>query len=447
MGCPDEETLFGYLSGQRTAPELQEHISSCKPCREQLASLQTAPASGEDPEATAHRGPQAGDNEDAVAELSGKQPKHENWLLSRGEMIDHFSIVRSLGRGTSGEVYLARDGRLGRKIALKLLLRAPAEASELQQALLEARLVASFSHPNIVSIYSAGTHAGRVYLALEYLEGETLHQRLLVERMTVLEALRIGVAIADAVCEAHAHGVHHRDLKPANVVIAKDGRPRVVDFGLAIPEATRLDGSDTAPAGQDAGTPAYMAPEQWAGTEITAAVDIWALGVMLHEMLYDERPYEGRRMIDLRKRVCDRDHVVRLNPLDGLSDEATEMIESMLAKDRAERPSAEQAAQLLRIEQGKLRRPTSRDESPFRGLLAFDERHAELFFGRDGEIESFLERLRLFPVLPIVGPSGAGKSSFVKAGVIPRLRKQGSWTLVELRPGTDPFLLLATRLH
>ena len=152
-------------------------------------------------------------------------------------------------------------------------------------------------------------------------------------------------------------------------------------------------------------------------------------------------------MIDLRKRVCDRDHVVRLNPLDGLSDEATEMIESMLAKDRAERPSAEQAAQLLRIEQGKLRRPTSRDESPFRGLLAFDERHAELFFGRDGEIESFLERLRLFPVLPIVGPSGAGKSSFVKAGVIPRLRKQGSWTLVELRPGTDPFLLLATRLH
>ena len=137
-----------------------------------------------------------------------------------GSQVDHFQIVRQLGRGGMGEVYLARDTTLGRRVALKVIHPARLGArTATERFLREARTTASFNHPNIVTVYFAGKHGGRPYVALEYLEGQTLRQRMREGRPALKETLRWGVAIADALAEAHRHRVLHRDLKPENVML------------------------------------------------------------------------------------------------------------------------------------------------------------------------------------------------------------------------------------
>ncbi|MFH0903025.1 MAG: serine/threonine-protein kinase [Pseudomonadota bacterium] len=155
-------------------------------------------------------------------------------VLAEGTMVDELRVVRLVGRGGMGEVYLARDTKLGRKVALKLIRpRTLGSGDAVARFMREAQLTASFSHPNIVTVYRVGEHEGRPYLALEFLEGQNLRQRLQEERPGVREAVRIGLAIAQALAEAHRHRVLHRDLKPENVLLAKDGGVRVLDLGLA----------------------------------------------------------------------------------------------------------------------------------------------------------------------------------------------------------------------
>ena len=157
-------------------------------------------------------------------------------VLQPGAMVDHYKVVRLLGRGGMGEVYLARDTKLGRKVALKVIHPSHFGSEEAaERFLLEARATARFSHPNIVTIYGSASTEGHPYVALEYLEGQTLRQRMEERRLGVREALRFGLSIAEALAEAHGNKVLHRDLKPENVLIPRDGRLRVVDFGLAKP--------------------------------------------------------------------------------------------------------------------------------------------------------------------------------------------------------------------
>ena len=400
-------------------------------------------------------------------------------LLSPGSEVDHFRIVRLLGRGGMGEVYLARDGRLGRKVALKIVRSLHARSREAAaRFLLEARATARFSHPHIVAIYAVGEHGGLPYVALEYLEGLTLRQRMRQERLGPMEGMRIGLAIAEALAESHRNGVLHRDLKPENVLLPRDGRVRVVDFGLAQLVTASDDGEDpeeqrlqSAVARADAetpsahatelsrtallsnrsrdgaicGTPRYMAPEQWLGQACSGGTDVWALGLILFEMLSGRVPYRERRISKLCAAVISSEPVPDVRAHCDVPNECTELITCCLAKDPAARPTASSVAQdLSRLLHIGRREPS--DEGPFRGLRPFDERHAGFFFGRDMEIAAFVERLRLEAAVPIVGPSGAGKSSFVRAGVIPRLREQGPWTVVALRPTGDPFHTLAARL-
>ncbi|MFH0900760.1 MAG: serine/threonine-protein kinase, partial [Pseudomonadota bacterium] len=156
------------------------------------------------------------------------------FLLPPDSMVDHFRVVRLVGRGGMGEVYLARDTLLNRKVALKVVHPRYLDSVEaVTRFMHEAQLTASLSHPHIVTVYAVGKHDGRPYLALEYLEGQNLRQRLDEERPGVRESLRIVLAIAQALAEAHRHQVLHRDLKPENVILAKDGRLRLVDLGLA----------------------------------------------------------------------------------------------------------------------------------------------------------------------------------------------------------------------
>ena len=155
-------------------------------------------------------------------------------LIQPDTKIDHFRVIRLLGRGGLGEVYLARDTALGRTVPLKLIHRRRLGAEGAAELFLaEARTTAKFNHPHIVTIYAVGEHRGVPYVALEYLAGQNLRQRLDDERPGVRESVRIALAIADALEQAHGRGILHRDLKPANVVIPRDGRLRVVDFGLA----------------------------------------------------------------------------------------------------------------------------------------------------------------------------------------------------------------------
>ncbi|MFH0901605.1 MAG: serine/threonine-protein kinase, partial [Pseudomonadota bacterium] len=483
-------------------------------------------------------------------------------FLSPDSMVDHFRVARLVGRGGMGEVYLARDTLLNRRVALKVIHpRYLDSEAAVARFMREAQLTAGFSHPHIVTVYAVGKHEGRLYLALEYLEGQNLRQRMDEERPGVRESLRIVLAIARALAEAHRHHVLHRDLKPDNVVLAKDGRLRLVDLGLAKvrspgnrragagplpdcplieheheheheherereredrrddgcvssvwhpdpagaaalaarPGASRPDGevrpdgeprrdceslaggaaggsvlhnaaavgteavgtgkrpsgcaghsssaSDYATvAGTIQGTPAYMAPEQWRGEEGSEATDIWALGVIFFELLAGRRPYRESTSASLGSAVTGPDPAPALALTQDVSGDLIKLAAGCLAKDAARRSSAAQVVDALEQVLAGDRRQVAVDLSPFRGLFPFGERHADLFFGRDSELALFLESLREQAVLPVVGPSGAGKSSFVQAGVIPRLREQGAWIVLAMRPGADPFCALAARL-
>ncbi|RLB64602.1 MAG: hypothetical protein DRI90_04160, partial [Deltaproteobacteria bacterium] len=377
-----------------------------------------------------------------------------------GMMIDHYRLMRRIGHGGMGEVHLARDIKLGRKVALKLVHPKQFDSPEtVERFIVEARLTARFNHPHIVTIYGVGEHDGRPYLALEYLEGQDLGARMGERPLSVREAMRIGLAVAEALLEAHAHGVLHRDLKPGNVMIGRDGLVRVLDFGLSKaldtqgPVSVRLPEQPSSqpppPDEHDSwgfGTPKYLAPEQWREEECTTATDLWAFGTLLYSMLGHQLPFDENLLRDQAYVVCTEP----APPLDGLvrlSAELSALVHRCLEKTPSDRPSAAEVVEQLSalIGAGGPRRWGTK-HSPFRGLMPFTAEHADRFFGRDDEIASFVERTRLQPVLPVLGPSGAGKSSFVRAGAIPRLEEQESWIVMTMRPGSRPFHSLALRL-
>ncbi|MFH0901363.1 MAG: serine/threonine-protein kinase, partial [Pseudomonadota bacterium] len=411
-------------------------------------------------------------------------------MLPPDTLVDHFKVIRLLGHGGMGEVYLARDTKLGRRVALKVIRPGAEDGDEAKARLLrEAQVTATFSHPNMVSIYTVGEYDGRLYLALEYLEGQTLRQRMDEERPGAKESMRIGLAIARALAEAHRHRVLHRDLKPENVLMARDGRPRVLDFGLAkvmSPTAgrkARSGGSETpasAPLGDNAplgdcvrlgdnapddnsptegastcitlagsiyGTPAYMAPERWLGEEGTDTADVWALGVILYELLAGKRPFQTASIDELQAKICSSLPVLPLQSMQILPPGIAETVARCLEKDASLRPAASEVVTVFEQLLAGSKQKLSEEQSPFRGLFPFAERHSDVFFGRDAEVAAFLETIREQPVVPMVGPSGAGKSSLLQAGVIPRLREQGSWIVLQLRPGNEPFATLAARLE
>ena len=377
-------------------------------------------------------------------------------LLSPGTLVEHFRIMRLLGRGGMGETYLARDSKLGRRTAIKMIRNELLGSREAVAGFVrEARTTARFNHPHIVTVYAVGDYDGFPYLALEYLEGQTLRQRIEERFPSLQESLRIAHAVAQALVEAHAHGVLHRDLKPENVIIPADGRLRVLDFGLA----QKLEGSEAEP-GRDGlsstlpppserpgtlgfGTPAYMAPEQWHRVECTEKTDIWALGVILYELCAGRLPYEVYDPLEMGIAVCSESPVPPVDEHCELPAEVSELISKCLSKAPDQRPKADQLARALAEMLPAARSTLSAEQSPYPGLLPFTERYASLLFGRDEEISAFVELARTQPVLPVVGPSGAGKTSFMQAGVIPRMREQNSWVVLRMRPGARPFFALA----
>jgi Tol biopolymer transport system component len=216
--------------------------------------------------------------------------------------LGHYRIVRPIGAGGMGEVFLADDGKLGRKVALKVLPHALAADPERRGRFeREARAVAALNHPNIITIYSVEDLDGVLFLTMELVEGKTLTELIPSHGMSLEQLLHVGISLADAVGAAHQRGITHRDLKPANVMVTDEGRVKVLDFGLAkLHEESPVGGlsvtvtkEQLTSEGRIVGTVAYMSPEQAQGKSIDARSDVFSLGVLLFEMATGEKPFKG----------------------------------------------------------------------------------------------------------------------------------------------------------
>jgi serine/threonine protein kinase/Tfp pilus assembly protein PilF len=221
-----------------------------------------------------------------------------------GQTIGHYKISESIGSGGMGEVYLATDITAGRKAALKLLpMRFTGDAERLKRFQQEAHAVVALNHPNILTVYEIGEDHSIHYIASELIEGETLRQRLVRERMQLSEAIDVAIQVASALAAAHEAGIVHRDIKPENIMLRPDGYVKVLDFGIAklaesaFAEATADWAEPMTLAetnlGSILGTVRYMSPEQACGAQVDKGTDIWSLGVVLYEMVTGHAPFTG----------------------------------------------------------------------------------------------------------------------------------------------------------
>jgi eukaryotic-like serine/threonine-protein kinase len=223
--------------------------------------------------------------------------------LSAGTRLGKYEIIAPLGAGRMGEVYRARDSRLRRDVALKVLpADLTADAERLARFEHEARTVAGLNHPNIVTLYSVEDEDGIRFLTMELVEGYGLDRQVTPGGLPIARVVELGIALADALAAAHEKGIVHRDLKPANVMLTSDGRVKMLDFGLAKLASSNTD-LETAQAatvaaplsavGQVLGTVPYMAPEQLRGEDVDSRTDLFALGILLYELATGRRPFEG----------------------------------------------------------------------------------------------------------------------------------------------------------
>ena len=229
-----------------------------------------------------------------------REPASDAPPLAAGTMVGPYEIIRVLGSGGMGRVYLARDARLERVVALKLVVRGVGDDPVVRARVLrEARAAAGLTHPGIAQVYDVIDHHGAVVMVMEYVEGTSLRDRLQQGPLGVEESVRVCLTIADALAHAHAAGVIHCDIKPGNIQLPPAGGVKILDFGLARRVLATSSDTTESQAGV-AGTPGYMSPEQALGHTLDERSDLFSLGVVLFEMLSGTRPYNagGPRWFD-----------------------------------------------------------------------------------------------------------------------------------------------------
>ena len=384
-----------------------------------------------------------------------------------GTRIHHYEVIRLLGRGGMGSVYLARDTRLGRRVAIKFLRTHSPDLTK--RFILEARTTAAVQHENIVIIFEVDAWQGMPFMVFEYITGNTLTK--VAPETKALPAPRVVeliVPVVKALAYAHSQGIVHRDLKPDNIMITDSGQTKVLDFGIAkvlqgdeqtpaaisrprAPKTNLEDEDDEELTQQGAmmGTLSYMAPEQWGiGVPIDHRADIWAVGIMMFKMLTGKHPLDPLKGHQLMVTgMLDTPMPSIKSKSNDVPPELAAIVDRCLLKRKEQR--FPDAVTLLRALEpflpGRYTRELKIDESPYAGLAAFQENDANRFFGRAQEIAATVNRVRERPLLGIVGPSGAGKSSFVRAGLVPALKRSGeNWESLVLRPGRNPLAALAS---
>jgi len=406
--------------------------------------------------------------------------------------FEEYRMVRLLGRGAMGQVYLARDSLLDRPVALKFVQAAEDPAA---RALFfdEARAIARLQHPNVVAVYRVAEVAGHPYLVSEYVRGQPLDQ---IERpVSSQQGLAIALDLARGLAAAHRCGVLHRDLKPANAMLADDGRAKLLDFGLArMVDSAAAEDSVVAPprersaerapgsvsainvtlsrqvrwsAGETVvyspnqefasirgtppesfiGTPLYMAPELWRGEPATRRSDLYSLGVLLYELLAGTAPRFGVAMAVLGDVVQNFD-VPRLGDVaPGVEPALAAIVDRLVERDAGARfRSADALVAALEEVAAPPARNTVPDGNPYRGLAAFESAHESVFFGRRGEIRELVDRVRSEAFVIVGGDSGTGKSSLCRAGVLPWLVANDGWSRVDVVLGRYPVQSLAAAL-
>ncbi len=225
-----------------------------------------------------------------------------------GRHFGNYEIIREIGSGGMGAVYLAKrsDGEFEQEVALKIVRQSIAESQMIERFRRERQILASLNHPNIAKLLDGGvSDTGEPFLAMEYVEGETITDFVKRAKPTLDETLQLFIKICAAVAYAHQNLVVHRDIKPGNILVTAGGEPKLLDFGLAkIDDVTSLDNNQTETAFR-ALTPAYASPEQLRGETVTTASDIYSLGVVLYELLTNERPFhfEGKSLDEIIKTV------------------------------------------------------------------------------------------------------------------------------------------------
>src|SRR5688572_4223142 len=267
--------------------------------------------------------------------------------LTPGTKLGTYEILSPVGAGGMGEVYRARDLRLGREVAVKVLPRDLAATPEIRARFeREARLISSLNHPHICTVHDVGHQGDDFYLVMELIEGESLADRALRGALPTEDVLRFGIQIADALDRAHRAGIVHRDLKPGNIMLARNGA-KLLDFGLArteTPVAEVSSGSHSptmsrslTAEGTIVGTFQYMSPEQLEGQEADARTDIWALGCVLYEMATGKRAFEGKSQASLISAIMSS-QPAPLSTVTPMSPPALErLVKACLAKDPNER--------------------------------------------------------------------------------------------------------------
>ena len=291
--------------------------------------------------------------------------------------ISRYAISEKLGSGGMGDVYLAEDTTLGRKVAIKVLPRQfTQDASRLHRFQSEARIVSTLNHPNILTIFEVGTEDGEHFIVTEFIDGETLRTRLARGPLSIAEIVDISSGVLSALAEAHGAGVVHRDIKPENVMIRRDGIIKVLDFGLAkrtesMPGVS--SGSEAATAiratapGSVLGTVSYMSPEQARGLDVDGRTDLFSLGAMLYEMLTGRVPFEGQTSTDVLAAILQRAPAPMSRFTNDLPQEMHWIVEKALHKERDERyqTAREMLSDLKRLQRATQSHPgMERDTEP-----------------------------------------------------------------------------------
>ena len=287
----------------------------------------------------------------------------ESQLLERGQIVGHYEIIKQIGEGGMGEIFLAKDTNLNRKVALKLLAAHITEdKNRVSRFRQEAFATSALNHPNIVTIHEIGKWQGRDFIVTEFVDGMTLRAWLKKRKPSAGEALDVALQVASALSAAHGAGIVHRDIKPENIMIREDNLVKVLDFGIAKYRSTENGRKALVEteAGEIIGTAAYMSPEQARGLEVDAQTDIWSLGVILYEMLAGRLPFQGSTKSDRIAAILERDPAPLAKTGGKASPQLQQIVDRALAKEKKQRyANMEQVAEelyLLRETTGEKRK-------------------------------------------------------------------------------------------